>query len=135
MIYLNRLFVLFAFLLVVTAPASSAENRESFAKFNDIRVLTFACKGDEALVSSRLDLQRSSASSDERLSRSKNLSRRSRWARTKRSRTLLTPWSILPLPSSVLRDAHNKTERSSLVTAWGHRSAKVLIGYSGKDSW
>jgi pimeloyl-ACP methyl ester carboxylesterase len=51
MIYVNRLFVLFALLLLVTAPASSAEIESRFAKFNDTRVHYLSRgKGDEALI-------------------------------------------------------------------------------------
>jgi len=52
MIYLNRFVCVVAFLLVVTAPASSAEIGESFCEVNDIRVqlLSRARGGDEALV-------------------------------------------------------------------------------------
>ncbi len=51
MIDVNRLFVLFAFLLPVTATARSAEIESRFAKFNDTRIHYLSRgKGDEALI-------------------------------------------------------------------------------------
>ena len=51
MMDVNRLFVLFAFLLSVTATASSAEIESRFATFNDTRIHYLSRgKGDEALI-------------------------------------------------------------------------------------
>jgi len=51
MIYVNRLFVLFAFLLLVATTARSAEIQSRFAKFNDTKIHYLSRgKGDEALI-------------------------------------------------------------------------------------